>query len=91
MTSKLQVTIPKAVAERFKIKPGDELEWIPAGDSIRVMPPGKKQVADVAERLELFDLATERQLKRQAGRSTRAAPADRGWRREDIYIRGGAD
>ena len=30
MTSKLQLTVPKAIADQYGIKPGDELEWIPA-------------------------------------------------------------
>jgi len=38
VTSKLQLTVPKAIADRYGIKPGDELEWIPAGDVIRVVP-----------------------------------------------------
>ncbi len=29
MTSKLQVTIPKAVAEQFGIRPGDKIDWVP--------------------------------------------------------------
>ena len=36
VTSKLQLTVPKAIADQYGIKPGDELEWIPAGESIRV-------------------------------------------------------
>jgi AbrB family looped-hinge helix DNA binding protein len=31
VTSKLQLTVPKAIAEQYGIRPGDELEWIPAG------------------------------------------------------------
>ncbi len=36
VTSKLQVTIPKVVANQYGIKPGDEIEFLPAGESIRV-------------------------------------------------------
>ena len=36
VTSKLQLTVPKAIADQYGIKPGDELEWVPAGESIRV-------------------------------------------------------
>ncbi len=39
ITSKLQVTIPKAIADQYGIKPGDEIEFQPAGDVIRVIPP----------------------------------------------------
>jgi AbrB family looped-hinge helix DNA binding protein len=38
VTSKLQVTVPKAIAERYGIRPGDEIDWVPAGDAIRVVP-----------------------------------------------------
>jgi bifunctional DNA-binding transcriptional regulator/antitoxin component of YhaV-PrlF toxin-antitoxin module len=36
VTFKLQLTVPKAIADQYGICPGDELEWIPAGESIRV-------------------------------------------------------
>ena len=94
MTSKLQVTIPKAIAERYGIKPGVEIEWLPAGDAIRVVPPGNgRGKLDLARRLELFDRATERNKARAAARpDTGIPPADRGWRREDLYDnRGVAD
>jgi AbrB family looped-hinge helix DNA binding protein len=86
VTSKLQVTIPKAIAQRYGIEPGDEIEWLEAGDAIRVLPPAAPERAtDVERRLELFDRATERQRRRQGGR--RAASAERGWEREDLYVR----
>ena len=90
MTSKLLVTVPKAIAEQFNIRPGDELDWIPAADAIRVVPAAARQPAlDVPARLRLFDRATERQRQRQS--SVRpATPKDRGWRREDLYTRGRA-
>ena len=31
MTSKLQVTIPKAIAQRYGIEPGGVIDWLPAG------------------------------------------------------------
>ena len=36
VTTKLQLTVPKTIADQYGIRPGDELEWIPAGESIRV-------------------------------------------------------
>jgi bifunctional DNA-binding transcriptional regulator/antitoxin component of YhaV-PrlF toxin-antitoxin module len=36
VTSKLQVTVPKALAENA-IRPGDEIAWEAAGDVIRVV------------------------------------------------------
>jgi bifunctional DNA-binding transcriptional regulator/antitoxin component of YhaV-PrlF toxin-antitoxin module len=97
VTSKLQLTVPKAVADIYGIRPGDELEWIPAGEVIRVVLAGRRQRAGKGltpeERVELFDRATERQRRREAHlRRKDATPArtkaDRGWRREELYKRG---
>ena len=88
VTSKLQVTVPKAIAERFRIRPGDQIEWIAAGDSIRVVPKGRRPALDERKaRLKAFDEATERQRQRQAGRAPEKQPGDRGWKREDLYER----
>jgi len=90
VTSKRQVTIPKAIADRYAIASGDELEFVPSGDAIRVQRPATGTTTpDRDRRLELFDRATERQQRRQ-GRNRPRAPDDRGWRREDLYERGGA-
>lgn len=89
MTSKLQVTVPKAIAEQYGIRPGDDIEWVAAGDAIRVVPPGRRRTRlDVNTRLKLFDAATERQRDRRALRGKAPMPRDRGWRREDLYGRG---
>jgi AbrB family looped-hinge helix DNA binding protein len=91
VTSKLQVTIPKVIAERYGIEPGEEIEWLPAGDAIRVVPQAhRERTPDRARRLALFDRATERQRSRQADRPREPAAADRGWRREELYERGSA-
>jgi len=91
VTSKRQVTIPKAIADRYGIVSGDEIEFLPAGDAIRVQrPPDKHSALDRDERCERFDRATERQQAR-GKTSRRHAPADRGWGREDLYQRGSAD
>jgi len=101
VTSKLQLTIPKAIAERYKIRPGDDLEWIAAGDAIRVIPSSSNLKSghprSVEERLSLFDQATMRQRAREATPPPQEAPVEegwkpheieRGWRREDLYSRG---
>lgn len=90
MTSKLQVTLPKAIARQFGIEPGDEIIFQPLGDQLRVIP--KAQPAPPArtkeQRLQLFDEATARQKAREAACAT-ASPCDsRGWSREDLYRRG---
>jgi AbrB family looped-hinge helix DNA binding protein len=91
VTSKLQVTIPKAIAEQYGIEPGGEIDWLPAGEAIRVVPNASKRAApDLSRRVELFDRASERQLLRQNGKKGQKDETDRGWRREDVYVRGGA-
>jgi AbrB family looped-hinge helix DNA binding protein len=80
VTSKLQVTVPKAIATQYGIRPGDEIEWVPAGDAIRVVPAGRQAwAADPQWKLTLFDAATERQRLRQSKRPRRRAGGDRGW------------
>jgi bifunctional DNA-binding transcriptional regulator/antitoxin component of YhaV-PrlF toxin-antitoxin module len=88
VTSKLQVTIPKVIAQRYGITPGEEIDWLPAGDAIRVVPrAGRLERPDRVRRLALFDAATERQRLRDES-SESLASTDRGWRREDLYDRG---
>ncbi len=88
VTSKLQVTVPKTVADHYGIRPGDEIRWLIAGDTIRVIPPGRKEKALTStERLRRFDLATTRQQKRN-GASRVTAGRERGWSREELYRRG---
>ena len=91
VTSKLQVTVPKAIADQYGIRPGDTIAWVAAGDAIRVLPGVQSQgCPDLAQRLRLFDQATERQRQREAARPSPSPPVDsgRGWRREDLYERG---
>lgn len=88
VTSKYQVTVPRKIAQEYHIHPGDDIDWTPAGDVIRVIPPGKPAVPrDRESRLRLFDQATERHRKRPSA-PTLERPRDRGWRREDLYKRG---
>lgn len=87
VTSKFQVTVPKTIAARYSIRPGDEIEWIPAGDVIRVVPARTKAPSDdPAARVLLFDQATERHRRRP--RPRKHPSGDRGWTREDLYGRG---
>jgi len=88
VTSKLQVTIPKVVADRYGIKPGAEIEFEPAGDVIRVVPE-RRPARSPRERVTLFERALARQREREAARSV-AEVQDRGWTREDLYDRGRA-
>ena len=95
MTSKLQVTIPKSVAEIHGIVPGSEIVFESAGDSIRVHRVKDGSVdyecktAETEFRLRLFDEATERQQKRRASQHGHQGEVkDRGWKRDDLYSRG---
>jgi len=93
VTSKLQLTLPKAIADQYKIRPGDDLDWLPAGEAIRVVKrakPGNERALTVEQRLRLFDRATARQNKRDAAYRKRHGaeqPASRGWIREELYDR----
>lgn len=91
VTSKLQITLPKAIARQYGIAPGDEVEFVPAGDGIRIVPGGTRRDSNYSreERLRLFDAATERQREREQAMSWPARPSgERDWRREDLYTRG---
>ena len=90
VTSKLQVTVPKALAERYAIRPGDEITWEAAGDVIRVVPHGRATAANGATRLRLFDKASDRQRRRNRSSGTVRPATGRGWTREGLYERGRA-
>lgn len=96
VTSKLQLTLPKAVAEQLGIKPGDEIDWEVAGDAVRVVPVAKRKRGALKDssalRLRFFDQATRRQKQREKSLDPaflRGATGGRGWTREDLYTRGG--
>jgi AbrB family looped-hinge helix DNA binding protein len=86
VSRKLRVTVPKALADRYGIEPGDEIEWEAAGDVIHVIPSPRTVALDRSARLRLFDKATERQCEREP--EARLKPADdRGWTREELHER----
>lgn len=87
VTSKLQITIPKAIAEQFGLRPGDEIQWVPAGEAVRVVPAKNVRPGlEPQERLKLFDQATVRQRERGAVR-LRPLVEERGWTRGELYRR----
>ena len=93
VTSKLQVTVPKALARRYGIHPGDEISFEPAGEVIRVVPDSSEARTEglgVEERLRLFDAAVARQKLRESRRPRRQA-ISRDWTREELYERGSQD
>jgi AbrB family looped-hinge helix DNA binding protein len=94
VTSKLQLTVPKVIAEKYGIRPGDELEWTPAGDSIRVRRVKNEAKADlnVQKRLALFDENTTwldelqaEELRYWKSNEKRITRENRGWTREELY------
>jgi AbrB family looped-hinge helix DNA binding protein len=90
VTSKLQVTIPKSIADRYSIAPGDEVEWEPTAEFVRIVPAKKNKArSDSRSRLRLFDAATKRQRAREAGQAHQVdSDHERGWTREELYERG---
>lgn len=99
VTSKLQVTLPKAIATRYGVAPGSDLVFEPAGESIRVLVAHEAGLAQAGLSIEdkqtLFAAATARQAARNrraraagVSKSRKAASgATRGWSREDLYTR----
>jgi AbrB family looped-hinge helix DNA binding protein len=91
VTSKLQITLPKRIAEQHGIAPGDEIEFVSAGELIHIVPAGARAQMgfSTAERLRLFDQATDRIQCRAGSLALPGQPtATRDWRREDLYARG---
>jgi len=91
VTGKLQITLPRAIARRYGIEPGDDLGFEEGGGVIRLVPSGAAADSavsagglDVEARIRLFDAATERQRMREAWWPARRASA-RGWTREALY------
>lgn len=69
VTSKLQVTLPKAIALRYGVAPGADLVFEPAGDSIRVLvarEPGLVQGHGLSleDKQALLEAVTRRQSAR---------------------------
>jgi AbrB family looped-hinge helix DNA binding protein len=94
VTSKLQITLPKRIADAHGIRPGDEIHFTCTGDSIRITPAAlrSEKRLDVAERLRLFDDATRRAGERAAALTVEGhAQAQKDWRRDDLYTRGSSD
>ena len=87
VTSKFQVSIPKALAERIGIRVGDELSWEDAAGTLRArVATASKPRMTLRERLRLFDAATARQEERERKRRFPRGKG-RGWTREDLYTR----
>ncbi|MBW0001742.1 MAG: AbrB/MazE/SpoVT family DNA-binding domain-containing protein [Verrucomicrobia bacterium] len=88
VTSKLQLTLPKAVADAHAVRPGTEVQFESAVDCIRLLIGKPRPRLSKDEKLRLFREARERQTARNRRFTCVEAPRDRGWRREDAYERG---
>lgn len=69
VTSKLQVTLPKAIADRYGVAPGADLVFEPAGDSIRVLVAREPGLAasyglSIEDKQALLDAVSRRQAAR---------------------------
>jgi AbrB family looped-hinge helix DNA binding protein len=87
VTSKLQITIPKAVADRLDIRPGDDLDWRVEGNAVR-LEPGRVAPMTVEQRRAMFDEMIRRQRVRTRGAARTRPRKGRGWTREELYDRG---
>ena len=103
VTSKLQVTLPKAIADHYGVTPGAELIFEPAGESIRVLVAREPTVAPTSgtglaldERQALLEAVAQRQAQRNrryrlkigAAAARKTDVAEaRGWSREELYER----
>ena len=86
VTAKYQVSVPRELARRYGIRPGDELEWLAAGDALRVVPArGQRGRLAVAERLALFDDGSRRHAERQRRRQAASSDEGRDWTRDALY------
>ncbi|NDE01375.1 MAG: AbrB/MazE/SpoVT family DNA-binding domain-containing protein [Gammaproteobacteria bacterium] len=89
VTSKLQLTLPKRLAEQVGIAAGDEVDVAVAGEGLRIAPTGRTPCTGLsaAERLRLFHEASARQAVRDQTLAGFATPS-RDWTREELYRRG---
>lgn len=96
VTSKLQLTIPRKIADLHGIHPGSELEFESLGENIRlsVTNSPKPTFTSLQARLDDFDRATLRQaardekLRKEHPELFSEKKSDRGWTREELYDRG---
>ncbi len=97
VTSKLQITLPKRLAEAHGIVPGDQIEFESSGDDIRIVTDAGKRSCELSreERLRLFDETSRRiqECSRHLPESARPGkrPKKDKWNREDLYRRGSPD
>ena len=88
VTSKLQVTLPKAIADSHNIRPGSEIQFESAIDCIRIVTGETRNELALEEKLRLLKGARRRQQFRNKNFRRPTKPVRRGWKRDDLYERG---
>ncbi len=85
VTTKLQLTIPKGLADAYGIRPGDEVDLLASGPVIRLVPPRarRRQITN-EERTAIVQEMIDR-IRDRARAEPMQPGRDRGWRREDAY------
>lgn len=89
VTSKLQITLPKKLAEEHNIAPGDDIRFESAGGAIRIIhQQGIPTLLSREERLRLFNEASERTNARFQTLLISTQPGEgRDWTRDELYDR----
>ena len=85
VTSKLQLTLPKAVADAHSVRPGSEIQFESAVDCIRLVIGKGRPGLPKDEKIRLLGESRERQKVRNARWQSVKTPHNRGWNREEIY------
>jgi bifunctional DNA-binding transcriptional regulator/antitoxin component of YhaV-PrlF toxin-antitoxin module len=88
VTSKLQLTLPKAIADLHHIQPGTEIQFESAIDCIRIYIGKSRSALPLEEKLRLLGEARKRQQLRNKNFHRTAKPVRRDWKRDDLYQRG---
>ena len=94
VSSKYQITLPRALARSHRISPGEEVVFEEVGSALYLRRGGQRSDAakvSVLERVDSFDQASQRQESRNRAVSGALKPTqdlDRGWTRDELYQRG---
>lgn len=73
VTSKLEVPIPRNLAAKYGIHPGDEVRFVRARGRLKIEIGGRHPTSHLSprERMRFFEVALERERRRAAARPTR--------------------
>lgn len=80
LTSKGQITVPKAVRERLRIGPGDELLFELRGNRVTVIPRHRQGVAEFAGLFRVRHAVEDERARAWAAETRRLAARRRGTR-----------